>query len=91
MKLIKSNKLISCSLHAFISFSFIFFPAAAQQQLALVTEKERSAVDFAMEMKSRVSGLELQIKTLRQQKEEITNELEKVKEKSKVLESDLMK
>lgn len=60
--------------------------AAAQQQLVLVTEKERSAMDFAMEMKSRVTSLEIQVKTLGKQKEGVTNDLEDLREKSKNLE-----
>ena len=44
-----------------------------------------------MEMKSRVSGLELQIKTLREQKEELSINVEKLKESSKIAEENLNK
>ena len=44
-----------------------------------------------MEMKSRVSGLELQIKTLREQKDELSRDLEELKESSKIVEEDLNK
>ena len=44
-----------------------------------------------MEMKSRISGLELQIKTLREEKEELSINLEKLKENSKMAEENLTK
>jgi len=65
--------------------------ATAQQELAHVTEKERSAVDFAMEMKSRVAGLESQVKTLREQKMELSSNLETLKEREKIVEESLKK
>ena len=67
------------------------FTATAQQELVHVTEKERSAVDFAIEMKSRVAGLESQVKTLREQKVELSSSLETLKEREKTVEEDLKK
>eukprot|EP00112_Aurelia_sp_Birch-Aquarium-sp1_P016637 Seg3790.1 transcript_id=Seg3790.1/GoldUCD/mRNA.D3Y31 product="TATA element modulatory factor" protein_id=Seg3790.1/GoldUCD/D3Y31 len=63
--------------------------ASAQQQLTLVADKERSAVDFAMEMKSRLTALELQVSSLRKQKEDVNNELVKCKDNLKTVEEKL--
>ena len=71
-------------------FSFSY-KASAQQQLALVAEKERSAVDFAMEMKSRLAALELQVSSLRKQKEEVNNELIECRDSSRIVEEKLEK
>ncbi|XP_065066037.1 TATA element modulatory factor-like [Rhopilema esculentum] len=63
--------------------------ASAQNQLAIVSEKERSAVEFAMEIKSRVNALEMQVKTLRQEKAKLSDDLQEKIEDSKNIEENL--
>ena len=59
----------------------IFIAVDTQAQLNVVLEKERSATEKEMTLKSRVSALETQLSTVRQEKSQLlaTVELERAK------------
>ncbi|KAL3876276.1 hypothetical protein ACJMK2_034142 [Sinanodonta woodiana] len=58
----------------------------AQNQLAVAMEKERSMTEQVLDMKSRVTALESQNSILRQEKSQLTVDLEMAKAKIEVLE-----
>ncbi|KAK3092062.1 hypothetical protein FSP39_024833 [Pinctada imbricata] len=58
----------------------------AQAQLATAVEKERSATEAVMELRSKVTSLETQISCLKQDKTQLTAELDLLKTKLEVLE-----
>lgn len=58
----------------------------AQNQLAFMCEKERSATEKYMEYQSKVTTLETQNNSLRQEKLQLSSEIESLKAKIIVLE-----
>ena len=64
-----------------------FFPTVENQtQLATITEKERSANEKVMDLSTQVATLESQNSRLRQDKAQLTGQLEMLKTKIQVLE-----
>ena len=63
-----------------------FITAEAQNQLAIVTEKERNANEQVIELGSKVSTLEAQNSRLRQEKSQMTAQLEMLKSKVEMAE-----
>ena len=65
-----------CTVH-----SKFFFTAETQNQLAVSVEKERTANDQVLELGSKVTSLEAQNSRLRQEKSQLTAQLEMLKTK----------
>lgn len=62
--------------------------AEAQNQLATATEKERISSENSMELSSRISILETQLSSLKQEKSKLTAELEMCKVKLSALQDE---
>lgn len=60
--------------------------AESQEQLAHVVERERAASEKVIEVTARLSSLESQVSTLRQEKSRLTAELEMERAKAEMLE-----
>lgn len=69
-----------------ISWKPNFLTVENQTHLAMVTEKERSANEKVMELSTQVASLESQSSHLRQDKAQLTAQLEMLKSKIQVLE-----
>lgn len=79
------HKLALSSTGFFLKSKF-FFTVENQTQLAMVTEKERSANEKVMDFSTQVASLESQSSRLRQDKAQLTAQLEMLKTKIQVLE-----
>lgn len=69
--------------------TFTFIPLIlgdAQNQLALMYEKERAATEKYMEYQSKITVYETQINTLRQEKLQLSSEIESLKAQLVLLE-----
>ena len=77
---------IICNLYVIIVVIFMPSSVEAQSQLSLAVEKERSATEKSMTLQSRVTQLERQAATLRQEKSRLTASLELERAKAETLE-----
>lgn len=58
---------------------FVFLAGDAQNQAALISEKERAATERYLEYQSKLTALESQNSTLRQEKMHLSAEIESLK------------
>ena len=68
-------------IHCLKVLSLYCFSADTQNQLAMSAEKERTANDQVLELGSKVTSLEAQNSRLRQEKSQLTAQLERLKTK----------
>lgn len=68
-----------------IHYICVLLVAQLQQDLLLASDKERSATDIAVELKSKVKALNLQLTTIRKEKMELEIWLEDANTKNKEL------